>query len=582
MLYTLKGSEPTFKALAFRGGLNVVLADRDMQSNAYAPQRRSRNGAGKSSIVDLIHFLLGGRPEGALKSEALSGWGFELTLDVGADKMTVARALDDPRKVNISALGRSKYLPEPPPFTNPVWCHYLGRAWFRLDEDRAIGASSYRQMFNYFARRRRDGGFDDPVRTFRAQNAAVTETNLAHLFGLDSELVRRFHRVKSALKQNQAAQRALSDLDKNAPAGARRVDLEARLAAEIAAAELSRNRLRERVETFNVLPAFRELEQELAALNQETRDLSDQDVLDQEAIEANTRALEAEAAPEVPNLDRLFRDAQIIFPSVISRRYQEVVHFHERLIANRQAHLQAELEAARRRIEERQPRREEIEVRRRQFTNSLHSSGPADELLRLREELSKRDGDLRALQVRLDEARSLEQKAEQLQLELDLAIRALRQDRRERTTIVDEASMTFSEISERLYERPGHLVISATENGLRFLPSTPSHQSAGIMSMEIFCFDLTLATLCKRRGMGPGFLVHDSHLFEAVDGRQFARALRIASDFAAETGVQYVATLNSDELTRAEREGGEDFSDYVLQPTLSDAPGGGIFGIQFD
>ena len=79
-----------------------------------------------------------------------------------------------------------------------------------------------------------------------------------------------------------------------------------------------------------------------------------------------------------------------------------------------------------------------------------------------------------------------------------------------------------------------------------------------------------------------GFLIHDSHLFEPVDGRQFAKALRIAADFAKETKIQYIVTLNSDELARAETESGEIFREFVIDPVLSDAPDGGLFGFRFD
>src|SRR5262249_51886710 len=162
----------------------------------------------------------------------------------------------------------------------------------------------------------------------------------------------------------------------------------------------------------------------------------------------------------------------------------------------------------------------------------------------------EREGAIRGLQARLEEARKLEEQEEAARLAVEEAVRALRQDRRERAPLVDSASRTFSQISERLYEMPGQLAISATEKGLQFLPTMPSSQSAGVMSMQIFCFDLTIASLCKSRGLGPGFLMHDSHLFEPVDGRQFARALRIGAAFADEIGIQYIVTLNSDELAR--------------------------------
>src|SRR6266513_1560832 len=54
--------------------------------------------------------------------------------------------------------------------------------------------------------------------------------------------------------------------------------------------------------------------------------------------------------------------------------------------------VQSEIASAQRRIEERRPDREQVEVRRRQITAALRTGGPADELLRLRDELSEKDG----------------------------------------------------------------------------------------------------------------------------------------------------------------------------------------------
>ncbi|WP_082735831.1 DUF2326 domain-containing protein [Polycladidibacter stylochi] len=63
---------------------------------------------------------------------------------------------------------------------------------------------------------------------------------------------------------------------------------------------------------------------------------------------------------------------------------------------------------------------------------------------------------------------------------------------------------------------------------------------------------------------------------------QFARALEIGAAFSKKTGVQYIVTLNSDELERAEREGGKQFTQYVLDTVLSDERDGGLFGFRFN
>ncbi|MGC5254512.1 hypothetical protein, partial [Escherichia coli] len=55
MILTLGSSLPKFKELKFRAGLNVVLSTRAEGSD----EGRTRNSAGKSSFVELVHFLLG-------------------------------------------------------------------------------------------------------------------------------------------------------------------------------------------------------------------------------------------------------------------------------------------------------------------------------------------------------------------------------------------------------------------------------------------------------------------------------------------------------------------------------------------
>ena len=69
--------------------------------------------------------------------------------------------------------------------------------------------------------------------------------------------------------------------------------------------------------------------------------------------------------------------------------------------------------------------------------------------------------------------------------------------------------------------------------------------------MVIFCFDHTLAVLAHRHGRGPDFLIHDSHLYDGVDDRQLKAALQLAADVTREENMQYVATLNTDDLAEA-------------------------------
>jgi len=82
--------------------------------------------------------------------------------------------------------------------------------------------------------------------------------------------------------------------------------------------------------------------------------------------------------------------------------------------------------------------------------------------------------------------------------------------------------------------------------------------------------------------MGPGFLIHDSHLFDGVDGRQVAHAIELGAARARKLGFQYIVTMNEDAVPRTEFTPGFRFDEHVVGVRLTDAvDDGGLFGIRF-
>lgn len=55
MIRSVTSSLPTFKTITFGRGLNIVLADVADTST----ERHTRNSAGKTSLVEIVHFVLG-------------------------------------------------------------------------------------------------------------------------------------------------------------------------------------------------------------------------------------------------------------------------------------------------------------------------------------------------------------------------------------------------------------------------------------------------------------------------------------------------------------------------------------------
>ena len=63
-LHKLGSSDSRFRTLVFQDGMNILLADRTSEST----MGDSRNGAGKTSFVKLLRYLLGGSLDASLKN----------------------------------------------------------------------------------------------------------------------------------------------------------------------------------------------------------------------------------------------------------------------------------------------------------------------------------------------------------------------------------------------------------------------------------------------------------------------------------------------------------------------------------
>jgi uncharacterized protein YydD (DUF2326 family) len=159
-------------------------------------------------------------------------------------------------------------------------------------------------------------------------------------------------------------------------------------------------------------------------------------------------------------------------------------------------------------------------------------------------------------------------------------LRRLRQDHNEQSDILRMAILAFEEISNALYEDAGSLVISESFNGPQFEVKIHGKRSSGVSNMQVFCFHMMLMRFCAERGIGPGFLFHDSHLFDGVDERQVAKALQLGAKMADSLGFQYIVTMNEDALP-AELPKDFDLHQYIMPTRLMDATeDGGLFGIR--
>jgi len=579
---------PTFKELQFHQGLNVILADK----SPGATERQTRNGAGKSSLIELIHFLMGAilDKSSLCRTPALSQYSFGIDFDLGQARTQIERTGDTPSKVLIREANLENWpikphrdrLSETFVISNAQWQTVLGKIMFGLMEGyEGTHASkfgpTFRSLFSYFVRRQSVGGFLSPLKQSAQQQIWDQQVAISYLLGLDWTIPQRWQQVREREKSLRELKKAVADGTFSSIIGN-----SAELRTKLTLSEERSRQLREQVSSYQVLPEYHNLENEASQLTRELGTLADENTIDRLLLSELQEALKHEVDPSVSDLERLYKEAGVILSEAIVRRFEDVRQFHESIIENRKLYLGSEVTAATHRVKAREEQMTRINNRLAEVMAILQSHGALEQFAKLQSELAKREAETESIRQQFAAAEQLEGQKSELEVERRRLELRLRQDYREQEGTLRHAILAFEEISRELYEEAGNLTIDASTNGPRFEVTIRGEKSKGINNMQIFCFDMMLMRLWAERGMGPGFLVHDSHIFDGVDERQVAKALQIGERAARDLNFQYIVTMNSDAVPPHELPDKFDLREYILPIRLTDATeDGGLFGIRF-
>jgi uncharacterized protein YydD (DUF2326 family) len=572
VIHQISSTLPSFKNLGdLKPGLNVLLA----QKTEGATTKQTRNRAGKTSFVELVHFLLGADagPDSIFRTSELAKHTFGMDFDLKSERTVVERSGSSKAKIFVTIPPAAKVK-----FSATEWCSFLGEQMFGLNSLEAAGSKppSFRSLFAYFVRRQASGAFMTPEKQATMQGTGDMQMALMFLLGLDWQIARDWQAVRDREK-------TLEELKKAAGNGAfgSIIGKAADLRTELTIHEARLKKLHAEVETFQVLPEYRELEVESATLTRQLNELANANTIDFSAIRDLESALASEVPPDHEDLQAVYQEAGVVLPGLVMRRYEDVKSFHESVVRNRKDYLSSELEAAKLRIELRDNKKAQIDHRRVEILGILKSHGALEQFLKLQGELGRLESEVESLRQRFEAAEQLEGTKNELEIERNRLTIRLRRDFTEQKDRLAEAIVAFEETSQRLYESAGSMTVDETSNGPIFRFPMQGERSKGIKNMQIFCFDMMLMRLCTKRQMGPRFLIHDSHLFDGVDGRQVISALRLGSEIAQELGFQYIVTMNEDDAFK-ESIDGFNLNDFVLPVRLTDAnEDGGLFGIRF-
>ena len=312
MIVSIESSLKSFKAVTFRSGLNVLLSDRTAKST----DKQTRNSAGKTSLIEVIHFLLGAdcEKDSLFRVDELVEHTFKGTFRISGELLTVARTGSDPSKVFLISGGEERQdIPrkldkasERFYVSNVNWRVFLGHTMFGLPADERgtlfdeSFTPTFRSMFSYFVRRRNSGGFISPERQAEKQQRWDWQVNLSYLFGLDWQIPFDFNKIR-------AREKTLEELKKAVKIGALGsvIGTVAELRPQVTIAEAKASKLRQSLAHFEVLDSYKSLSKRAGQIKTEMQALTRQSVTLNETFDHLQETLKSGRAPQRSEIQQL-------------------------------------------------------------------------------------------------------------------------------------------------------------------------------------------------------------------------------------------------------------------------------------
>lgn len=562
MIHKIWASDKRFKPVEFTSGLNIILAERDLNSS----QKDTRNGAGKTTLLNILHFCLGADLSRLnMPKDDLQDWYFCISIDLLGKQIVAKRSIANAKIVEVESITAGFPIqPESDSngilfYKNDDWKKLLGICLFNLKEETEQKYKpSFRGLVSYFTRRGIDA-YTDPFKYFRNQKTYDLQIHNAFLLGLNWVQASQ----AQELRDKESATKALSSAIKT-----RLMATQGELEAERVRLEHDVKQEMASIATFKVHPQYKELQEKANQLTSEIHELTNNALLIKRKLERYKKSITEEKTPDTRSVEHLFSEAGIHLAENLKRSLDEAKKFHIAIVKNRKLFLQSEVSELQNSLNVSQEKIETSTNARADLLRLLETHGALEEFSILQEHLIQKKSQLESIVSKIKSIRDMAQHRKDIKsTKLELETR-LQRDYEQNRSEWEKAVVLFNKNTLSLYGEPGNLIINTTENGYKFGVEIQKSSSEGVGKMKIFCYDLMLVELMTQRN-GINFLFHDSSIFDGVDSRQRALALMHASNKSSENGYQYICALNSDMVPHDDFAPNFKIEDYT-RLTLSD------------
>ena len=550
-------------------------------------EKDSRNGLGKSTLIRIINFCLGSDETAnkGIRADPLKNWTFYLDLIIRNKSFTVSRNTTDFGKIIVEGdfsdwpISKNLNVEECKLILKTKeWTFLLGQLMFGLSDSNGVNYSpTFRSLISYFIRLGH-GAFEDPFKHFPNQKTWDIQVNNAFLLGLNWEDASEFQSLKDGKTTIDNLGKALKEgylpsyLSSQGELEAEKIRLE----DDVKEADAQ-------LKSFKVHPQYFDIQERATSITSSIHDKTNKIILNQKILDKYQDNIVEEPDVSIEHVKKVYSDVGLIFPESLLMSLNNTIDFHQTIISNRKTYLSSEIEKIKKLIEYEKKEIERLSDERAELFQILETHGALEEYTLLQKKVLDLKQKIDLIDARIDVIKKIDDGKSTLKIKKEELLKKSRLDLEEREIQKKNVIRLFNQNSEYLYNNPGILSIDINDSGFKFAVEIQRNLSDGFGYMKILCYDLVIIKNLVNAEYSPGFLIHDSKIFDGVDERQIAKAIELAYQESQNNGFQYICAINSDRIPYDDfSEGFKEKFDNSIRIKFTDATeDGGLLGIRF-
>lgn len=568
MIHELYANKSSFKKIQFNKGINIILAEGDDNTE------NSRNGLGKTTLVHIIHFCLGGTPNKKyLPEDTFNDWEFTISIDISNEKIYAKRSFNE--KSIIIVEGNFSKFPLKPTYSEEKeiyfytlneWKEVLGTSLLGLKNEKEFRFKpTFRKVISYFIRRDEDIK-KSPFKTSSTHKNIDVIDCTSFCVGLDWKLMSKYKEYGDEIKRLNENFSNLKSIHGS----------KGQLVPEMNRLKKDLTKIKEDLDNYKVHESYRQIEKSADILSKEIQELVEKTIFLNKKIDIYEESIKEENIDDI-NVEEIYNEINFYFPENVKKTLRESKEFHKNIIFNRTNFLKTEIQSIKNDLS---LINQEIEIKsdkKAGYMDILNNFGALNEYNNMQKYYTEQKSEYELIVNIIKQFDEITNKKNKLKVKLLELESRFQINYDENINHLNSLIDIFSDNSSYLYDVPGDLIIECSEKGFEYNVDIPRINSTGKTKMIVLCYDLMLL----ENFVGYNyidFLIHDSNIFDGVDSRQYASALNLIYEKTTKFDMQYICMLNSDSIPDNLN---FNIEDYVVLELNDNSIEGTLLGFEF-